>query len=454
MKKLNSFTDTLTKISHTIYELDNGIKVFHAKNPSSIEYVLTVVVRAGSSFENSNNVPHGTAHFLEHIISGNPNKLLKSKFEIDEFESGTREDPEIFSNASTSKKYMYFYSYGNDEGSKRINQRIKSVIDYPIKNIEKYIEKERSIILAEQSQMNKKEFNKYLQFSKFLYNDKENGFTHTIIGEKGDIEKVTVENIKTFFKNQFTPENTIITIQTGRNLRKSEIKDIENLGEIFGPKPDKKEYPEAPVDIDKRIYHFKDNQIEGVSLALLFIKDNKKALDYTQEALEYLFRSLIRKISHDYLREKEGLIYSSHISNNTSLSFDKRLVGYQIVMQPENYKDVLKTLDKMIYKKLYTFLNSKEGKVWFESAISAYIFPRNVPYKMDYAEKKGLALIEDAEVLQLDRAVNEALRIDIENVEEFSKQFFKTKPLFWIESDTEGEDLIEGLKDSKLYNTF
>jgi hypothetical protein len=73
---------------------------------------------------------------------------------------------------------------------------------------------------------------------------------------------------------------------------------------------------------------------------------------------------------------------------------------------------------------------------------------------MDYAEKKGLALIEDAEVLQLDRAVNEALRIDIEDVEEFSKQFFKTKPLFWIESDTEGEDLIEGLKDSKLYNTF
>lgn len=454
MKKLNSFTDTLTKISHTTYELDNGIKVFHAKNPSSIEYVLTVVVRAGSSFENSNNVPQGTAHFLEHIISGNPNKLLKSKFEIDEFESGTREDPEIFSNASTSKKYMYFYSYGNDEGSGRINQRIKSVINYPLENIEKYIEKERSIILAEQSQMNKKEFNKYLQFSKFLYNEKENGFTHTIIGEKEDIEKISAENIKTFFKNQFTPENTIITVQTGRNLRKSEIRDIEELGKLFGDKAKEKEQPKAPVEINKRIHHFKDNQIEGVSLALLFIKDNKKTLDYTQEALEYLFRSLIRKISHDYLREKEGLIYSSHISNNTSLSFDKRLVGYQIVMQPENYNNVLKALDKMIQKKLNSFLNSKQGRVWFESAISAYIFPRNVPYKTDYAEKKGLPLIEDAEVLQLDRAVNEALRIEIGDIEEFSREFFKTKPLFWIESDTKGDDLIKDLKDSKLYNSF
>jgi len=301
--------------------------------------------------------------------------------------------------------------------------------------------------------MNKKEFDKYLQFSKFLYND-ENSFTHTIIGEKKDIEKVSVENIKKYLKNQFTPQNTIITVQTGRNLRKAEINDIENLGEIFGAKPKEKQYPNAKIDINKRIHHFKDNQIEGVSLALLLIKDNKKVLDYKQEALEYLFRSLIRKISHDYLREKKGLIYSSHISNNSSLSFDQRIVGYQIVMQPENFEDVLNALNKMIQKKLKSFLNSKEGKVWFESAISSYIFPRNVPYKTDYAEKKGLALIEDAEVLELDEAVNEALRIDINDVEIFCKKFFETKPLFWIESDTEGEEIIEMLKESKLYSSF
>jgi predicted Zn-dependent peptidase len=454
MKKIDSFTDTLTKISHTTYELENGIKVFHAKNPSSIEYVLTVVVRAGSSFENINHVPHGTAHFLEHIISGNPNKLLKTKFEIDEFESGTKEDPEIFSNASTSKKYMYFYSYGNEEGSRRINQRIKSVVDYPIKNIEKYIEKERNIILAEQSHMNKKEFNKYLQFSKFLYNDNENGFTHTIIGEKEDIENVTVENISKFFKKQFTPENIIITVQTGRNLRKGEIADIENLGKIFSSEIKEKHNPEEKIEISKRINHFKDNQIEGVSLALLFIKDNKKVLDYKQEALEYLFRSLIRKISHDYLREKQGLIYSSHISNNSSLSFNQRIVGYQIMMQPENYEDVLDSLNKMFSTKLRSFINSKEGRVWFESAISSYIFPRNVPYKTDYAEKKGLALIEDAQVMQLDKAVNEALRIDLRELENFTQKFLDTKPLFWIESDTEGNEYIKKLEDSKLYKSF
>jgi predicted Zn-dependent peptidase len=454
MKKIQTFTDTLTKIEHTTYQLDNGIKIFHAKNPSSIEYVLTVIVRAGSSFENINDVPHGTAHFLEHIISGNPNKLLKTKFEIDEFESGTKEDPEIFSNASTSKKYMYFYSYGNEEGSKRINQRIKSILDYPVKNIEKYIEKERKIILAEQSHMNKKEFNKYLQFSKFLYGNQENGFTHTIIGEKKDINKISVENIETFFKNQFKPENIIITIQNGGELLESEMKDIEEIGMMFGQKSNEKKYPNANIDKTKRIYHFNDNQMEGISLALLFPKKYTKTLDYKLEAQEYLFRSLIHKISHDYLREKLGLIYSSRISSNLGLSFNSRIVGYELMMQPKNFKKVLKSLDEMINTKIESFLRSKEGRVWFESAISAYIFPRNIPYKGDYAERKGLALIEDAEVMELDKAVSAALKIEIKDIIEFSNDFLKDSPFFWIESDKDGKNLQKILEDSSLYKNF
>lgn len=454
MEKIYSFTDSLTRIKHNLYELDNGIKIFHAINPSSIEYVLTVAVRAGSSFENMNNVPHGTAHFLEHIISGNPNKLFQSRFEIDEFESGTREDPEIFSNASTSKKYMYFYAYGNQDGTPRINQRIKSIIDYPEENISKYIEKERGIILAEQSHMNKKEFDKYLQFSKFLYNNQENGFTHTIIGEKADIKKVSSENIIKFYKNQFTSENVIITIQSGTDLLKTEKEDIIEIGKIFQSSGQKRECPSAKFDNTKRIHHFSDNQVEGVSLALLFTLDYKNTLDYNSEVLEYLFRSLMRKISHDYLRERLNLIYSSQISNNFSLGFKERIVGYEIVMQPNNLPNVLNALDSIIESKIESFLKSKEGKVWFESAISSYIFPRNMPYQINYAERKGLALLEDAEVLELDKAVNSALKINITDVLEFCMNFFSKPPLFWIESDSEGDEYTRFVEDSKLYNGF
>jgi predicted Zn-dependent peptidase len=302
--------------------------------------------------------------------------------------------------------------------------------------------------------MNKKEFDKYLQFSKFLYKGEENGFTHTIIGERDDIESISVKNVIKFYRNQFVPENVLISIQSGRELLPSEIEEIEEIGAIFGKKSSERKYPNSKINQKKRIYHFKDNQIEGVSLAILFPQEYQKSLDYNSEALEYLFRSLMRKISHDYLREKLGLIYSSQISSNFSLSFKERIVGYELIMQPENFKDVLKYLDKMIGSKIETFLESKEGRVWFESAISSYIFPRNMPYKSNYAEKKGLALLEDGEVLELDKAVNEALRIDIKDVQKFSKEFFNNPAIFWIESDSEGKEFVDELEKSNLYQRF
>jgi hypothetical protein len=123
-------------------------------------------------------------------------------------------------------------------------------------------------------------------------------------------------------------------------------------------------------------------------------------------------------------------------------------------MQPSNFSKVLKAVEKMIGKKIKSFLKSKQGEIWFESAISAYIFPRNIPYKTNYAERKGLPLIEDAEVLQLDKAVQAALKIDIDDVIVFVQDFFKKEPLFWLESDSEGNEFVDTLKQSKLYNRF
>ncbi|MCD4756458.1 insulinase family protein [bacterium] len=454
MKKIHQFTDSLTKIQHTTYQFNNGIKLMHALNPSSIDYALTVIVRAGSSFETTNNLPHGTAHFLEHIIAGNPNKLLKSKFEIDEFESGNKDEPEIFTNASTSQKYMYLYAFGNKEGSNRINLRIKSILDYPTQNISKYIEKERPIILAEQSHDNKDKHNRHLQFSKFLYDNKDNGFTHTVIGEKTDIQNITPQNLETFFKKQFAPENIIITLQTGQELLPSQKEGLQNIANIY-PKPTNKAVsPQTHISTSKRIRHFKDEQIEGVSVIILMTLPFRNKIDYKAQALEFLFRSLMRKVSRGILREKLGLIYSTSISNHVDSSFKQRVVGYEVISQPKNFEKVLTAVNNLIEKDLKEFLNSEEGEVWFQSRISTYIFPRTIPYKTSYAERKGRALIEGKELFELDKAVVQALKVNTNDLYEFTKEFFSNTPLFWIESDTDGKKLTEKLKSSKLYNRF
>ncbi|HCC67736.1 TPA: hypothetical protein DEP90_00795 [Patescibacteria group bacterium] len=454
MKKIHTFTDSLTKIKHTIYEFPNGIKLLHAQHPSSIDYALSVIVRAGSSFETINNLPHGTAHFLEHIIIGNPNKLLKSKFEIDEFESGNKDEPEIFSNASTYKKYMCIYCYGNEKGSNRINQRIKSVLDYPVENILKYIEKERQIILAEQSHKNKEKHDRYLQFSKFLYNNENNGFTHTIIGKKKSIKQISTQDLKTFYKKQFIPENILITLQTGKELLPNQKEEIQEIVNMYNQSTNKTISPQNPISISKRIHHFEDKQIEGISISILMVQEKRKKLDYKTEVLEHLFRLLMRKISHDYLREKLGLIYSAHMFNNFGLSFKQRTIEYTVITQPKNFDKILISINDLIEKEIKRFLNSKEGKIWFESKISAYIFPRTMPFKTSYAEEKGSPLIEKREVFELDKAIRQALKINNKDLYEFSNKFFSNTPLFWIESDTDGSKLTKKLKASKLYNRF
>jgi hypothetical protein len=77
-----------------------------------------------------------------------------------------------------------------------------------------------------------------------------------------------------------------------------------------------------------------------------------------------------------------------------------------------------------------------------------------MPYQTNYAERKALALLEDSEVLELDKAVNAALRIDISDVLKFTNDFFSNPTLFWIESDSDGDELIDILKKSNLYNRF
>jgi branched-subunit amino acid aminotransferase/4-amino-4-deoxychorismate lyase len=182
--------------------------------------------------------------------------------------------------------------------------------------------------------------------------------------------------------------------------------------------------------------------------------DINKTLDYRSEVLEYLIGSLIRKLSHDYLREDLGLIYSSYLSNNLELSFTNRILAYEVIMQPKNYPNLLTHLYEMIEKKIEKFLDSKEGRVWFESTVSNFIFPRNNTYKSNYAQRKGLPIIDNNEVMELDKAIKEALKIDIEDVKEFQKKFFANNALFWIESDTDGKVLVDELMSSKLYKRF
>ncbi len=168
MKIIKKWVDTNEKTTNYRYSLDNGMEFVHAVNPRSRECNFSVVVSGGMAFEEEIGVPQGTAHFLEHIIFGNPNNFLKTKDKFDSFTFGTKYRPGFSSNATTTRQYVYFYGHGNRKASKRILKYIYAVMNYPKKRIGGFIEKERNIILGELERMYKEDKDSGLEYDKLF----------------------------------------------------------------------------------------------------------------------------------------------------------------------------------------------------------------------------------------------------------------------------------------------
>ena len=92
MKLISQFKNRFNNITYSTYECNTGIKVLHLNNPATIDFDFAIIFNAGSSYEDMEKVPHGTAHFLEHMLL-NPNGIYKDKEEIDKFEQGNKERP-------------------------------------------------------------------------------------------------------------------------------------------------------------------------------------------------------------------------------------------------------------------------------------------------------------------------------------------------------------------------
>jgi predicted Zn-dependent peptidase len=155
MKLLSQFVNKYNNITYKTYELDNGIKLLHLDNPATIDFDFAIIFKAGTSFEMKEQVPKGTAHFLEHMLL-NPNSTFKTKEEVDRFEQGSKDRPAIYSNGYTTRKNIFFTCHSNEQGAIRVIERLGSIIEFPKRKFSNMMEKERGIILAEKSRKPKK----------------------------------------------------------------------------------------------------------------------------------------------------------------------------------------------------------------------------------------------------------------------------------------------------------
>ena len=452
MKLISQFKNKYNNITYKVYQTNNGIKVLHLDNPATIDFNFAIVVKAGSAHEDSEEVPRGTAHFLEHMLP-NPNSTFKNKDIIDSFEKGDRESPALNINASTTKKNIYFTGYSNEKGKYRILDRVGSFIQFPKRKFANQIEKERGIILAEKSRKIKKEKDSFLMSLEFLFQDTQPEFVYDNLGEVDDIKRIGIEDLKKYFKKRFVTGNTVFAIQSKGELNRRIINKLEKISNSFEIS---KTVNFRKVNLENmyRIGAFEEDRANGISISFIYFERDEGKIDYKQSAKRYISGRLLYWLAFDRLREKKSLIYDFSLFKVNSLSYDSFFFGFRFVTEKEKVKQMLIELHSLLYEDIFAFLKTKRGKERFEDIISSYIFPQTTVFDEEAAESSSVSLLENDEVYNSSLSVKEAKKISLEDIIDDIKTWVNTPPHIWIEGDMSEDEMIGIIKDSPFEKRF
>lgn len=439
MKLKYRFKNRYHNITYNVYETENGIKVLYLDNPATVDFDFAILFKAGTSFETKENVPNGTAHFLEHMIL-NPNRTFKTKDEIDKFEQGSKTRPSLDINAHTTKKNIYITSHTNQKGYLRAMERVESILEFPKKKFASQMEKERGIILAEKSRKLKKEKDPLIQSLIFLFNSEQKEFTYSVLGEEEDIKRISINDLEKYFKSRFKTGNCVFAIQA-KGKMSSRIKSrLEQIS---------KRIPYGIEDIPNRpmlqnrwkVGCFDDNRANGVSFSLMYFNNAEEKIDYKMDVVQFLTSKLLSWVAFDVLRERKSLIYSFSPFKVGDLSFYYDISGFSFTTEQSKVLDTLNELYTLMHDYTFQFLQTTKGREWFDDAISRFIFPSSIKFSSDLAEFDASSIIEGKEIFNDNKSVNAAKAVVIEDIQKYLEEMINIPPHIWIEGDIKKKEI-------------
>lgn len=460
IKRIDKWRNKIYGSDNFLFEFENGVKLTVVAHPATVEFVMHVIIKGGSYVEDRVNVPHGTAHFVEHLMC-NPNEVLKSFDEMDNYRFGNSKNPRIYTNAYTSVQNMTFYGITHQAGALRMIDDLIWQMNYPRQRIEEFIEKERKIIIAEEARELKENRDKSFHFRNFLLGRKYPEFRRRIIGTVQDLEKIKTEHINKYLDNVFTPKNVMITIQTNKLPDRKLFKKIELLAEAFNKNKKAKDvdlsYKTDTLENKFDLAHFQDTDYQHIHLEMFMLTADIEGLFYTPEmmkeiVLKDLLSSALGYRLYKRLREVKNLVYSADTYSAYPV---KEWIENGIVLECplDNFDEALAELHNILTIDLEEFLSSKEGKKWLISYVSGVIYKLNVVYNRDYARNIGLDVLRENTPYKGNPALyNKTVKaIKIEEIIEYYKTKFKDEKMrFWAYSPYDGSIITKKIKDSPL----
>lgn len=308
--------------------LDNNIRVIYKETTSKLTSI-SISVDAGACKEKD---LLGLAHITEHMVY--KGTKTKSEEEINK----TLSSIFAFQNAMTNYPYVIYYGTLLNEDFEKGIELFSDLIINPIFD-KKGFSEEMEVIKEELEEWDE-EIEQYCEDKLFLNSFTNRRIKYPIIGRKDDLNSVKLEDIKSFYRENYSPSKTSIAIVSSMPFNKI----LEVVKKYFSIWEDNSN-SEVVNDIDYEISNFntyKDKKdgtkIARVQCVFPINELTSKELKAFRLFNEY-FGEGVNSILFDTLRTKNSLVYDVL----TKISNEKYIKLYKV-----NFSTSIEKLDKSI----------------------------------------------------------------------------------------------------------
>jgi zinc protease len=184
--------------------MDNGLRVVVAESHAVPIVAVDVWVRAGTRREKPDEP--GVAHYLEHMIfNGTP--LHPTEESVD----GSIEDLGGSIDAATSYDWAHFFTEVPTSGYSAATALLADVLEHSTLDADA-VESERQIILDEIDRASDDPGENLQDTARSLIYDSQSAYARPITGTSDDVKAVTRDEIVTFYKTYYVPNNVTVVI--------------------------------------------------------------------------------------------------------------------------------------------------------------------------------------------------------------------------------------------------
>ena len=228
----------------TEYQLDNGLKVVLFPEPSKDKITVNMTVLVGSRHEGYGEA--GMAHLLEHMLfkptAGHPRPDQDLQSRGADYNGTTWVD---------RTNYYETMPAGDDNLEWAIGYEADRLVNCPIKGEE--LASEMTVVRNE-FEMGENNPKAVLEQRMMAAAYEWHNYGKSTIGNRADIERVPVDNLRAFYKKFYRPDNVILFI----GGRLDEAKTLAMVQKHFGPiarpeEPIRATYTEEPAQDGERV---------------------------------------------------------------------------------------------------------------------------------------------------------------------------------------------------------